>query len=299
MSLDSAIQHLLKAKRISAPSQSYAKDNPGEWVKVKAYLEGGSRPTGVSTEMGLGLLEIEDERRAVGPPPPPTGTLYDSFSDFPGLQLVNQWLNDGTNAMQPYRATGTPWPSPVNGAGVREMQTPQGPGFQFVCDSQMDVSSGGKKSEIVTTILSVDVDQTITTRVFFPAGKNAQGFPPGFNAWNDLIDFHAAGIGMVFGVNTDAGFGPVPSFYFRAVGNGWDVHRGGPQIALDRWYTLRTEVRFSSGVNGYVRAYVDGQKFLDRSGPTIHAGQVPYLQFGFYGPAQLLNEVWFAGVTSE
>ena len=63
MSLDSAINHLLAAKRISAPSQSYRKDNPNEYAKVKAYLEGGARPTGVSTEMGLGLLEIEDVRR--------------------------------------------------------------------------------------------------------------------------------------------------------------------------------------------------------------------------------------------
>lgn len=70
MSLDSAIQHLLKAKRISAPSQSYAKDNPGEWAKVQAYLEGGARPTGIATEMGLGLIEVEDERREIDPPPP-------------------------------------------------------------------------------------------------------------------------------------------------------------------------------------------------------------------------------------
>jgi len=68
MSLDTAVGHLLAAKRISAPSQSYAKDNPAEWAKVKAYLTGGSRPTGVATEMGLGLLEVEDERRGASPP---------------------------------------------------------------------------------------------------------------------------------------------------------------------------------------------------------------------------------------
>lgn len=65
--LASALQHLLKAKRISAPSQSYAKDNPNEYAKVKAYLDGGARPTGVATEMGLGLVEVEDVRRASAP----------------------------------------------------------------------------------------------------------------------------------------------------------------------------------------------------------------------------------------
>ena len=68
--LESALEHLLKAKRISAPSQSYKKDNPAEYAKVDAYLNGGARPTGVVTEMGLGLVEVEDVRR--GEPPLPS-----------------------------------------------------------------------------------------------------------------------------------------------------------------------------------------------------------------------------------
>ena len=69
--LASALSHLLKAKRISAPSQSYRKDNPAEYAKVLAYLEGGARPIGVVTEMGLGLAEVEDVRRAQATPPLP------------------------------------------------------------------------------------------------------------------------------------------------------------------------------------------------------------------------------------
>ncbi len=71
-SLSSALDHLLKAKRISAPSQSYKKDNPAEYAKVVAYLQGGARPSGVTTEMGMGLVEVEDVRRAPPDPPPPT-----------------------------------------------------------------------------------------------------------------------------------------------------------------------------------------------------------------------------------
>jgi hypothetical protein len=70
--LDSALDHLLKAKRISAASQSYRKDNPVEYTKVQAYLDGGDRPTGVTTEMGMGLVEVEDVRRAE---PPPVGNV--------------------------------------------------------------------------------------------------------------------------------------------------------------------------------------------------------------------------------
>lgn len=84
MGLTEAIDHLLKAKRISAVTQSYKKDNPVESAKVFAYLNGGTRPTGVSSEMGLGLMEVEDERRKppVEPPLPsnvarsaPTGAV--------------------------------------------------------------------------------------------------------------------------------------------------------------------------------------------------------------------------------
>lgn len=111
MSLDSAIEHLLTAKRISAASQSYAKDNPLEWEKVKAYLQGGSRPSGVATEMGLGLLEVEDERRLVEPPPPPPPdpeppaggyfvadyTVANSFAS--PWSLLFSYSDDGTHAV--------------------------------------------------------------------------------------------------------------------------------------------------------------------------------------------------------
>jgi len=75
--LSSAIVHLLKAKRIVALRQSYAKDNPIEYAKVKTYLEGGARPTGVITEMGLGLVEVEDVRRGV------TQAIYPDTSRYP------------------------------------------------------------------------------------------------------------------------------------------------------------------------------------------------------------------------
>ena len=79
--LSSAIDHLLRAKRIAALTQSYRKDNPIEYQKVLAYLEGGPRPMGVVTEMGMGLVEIEDVRRADLPLPSnvarsaPTGSV--------------------------------------------------------------------------------------------------------------------------------------------------------------------------------------------------------------------------------
>lgn len=48
------VSELLLANRISAPSQSYRKDNPTEYTKLRAYLEGGTRPSGAFTHMGMG-----------------------------------------------------------------------------------------------------------------------------------------------------------------------------------------------------------------------------------------------------
>lgn len=74
--LSQSLAKLRSAKRVSGTSASYKKDNPGEYTKVIGYLDGGPRPSGVTTDMGMGLLLEEDARRAidvVAPPPPPPG----------------------------------------------------------------------------------------------------------------------------------------------------------------------------------------------------------------------------------
>jgi len=62
----SARSEALLANRIVAQSQSYRKDNPAEYLKVRAYLDGGARPTGVTSHMGLHLLYGEDACRGGG-----------------------------------------------------------------------------------------------------------------------------------------------------------------------------------------------------------------------------------------
>lgn len=71
--IEQSLAKFRTAKRVSGQSASYKKDNPGEYAKVIAYLDGGARPTDVTTDMGIALLLEEDARRAleVEPPPPP------------------------------------------------------------------------------------------------------------------------------------------------------------------------------------------------------------------------------------
>jgi hypothetical protein len=122
MSLESAIQHLLNAKRISAPSQSYRKDNPNEYAKVKAYLEGGARPTGVVTEMGVGLVEVEDERRNVtpppDPPPPDPGPWQGPITITQGGTYTGSWSASGST---PAVTISTADPVTIVGSRIRNL----------------------------------------------------------------------------------------------------------------------------------------------------------------------------------
>lgn len=115
---EQAVTKLLQAKRIVAATGSYRKDNPTEYTAVRAYLEGGSRPTGSLTRMGAGLVALEDTCRDFSPPPtttttttttepPPTTTVPPPPSTYPDasntgvpagvtLTVVNGDLNVST-----------------------------------------------------------------------------------------------------------------------------------------------------------------------------------------------------------
>jgi hypothetical protein len=86
---EQSVSEALLSNRIVAPSQSYRKDNPNEYAAVRAYLDGGARPTGSLTHMGLHLVALEDTCRDLAQTttttittttttttttPPPTGT---------------------------------------------------------------------------------------------------------------------------------------------------------------------------------------------------------------------------------
>lgn len=76
--LAQSLAKLRTANRIDGTRASYRKDNPGEYVSVMVYLDGGPRPGNVTSDMGMGLLLEEDARRALAPPPPPppSGVSY-------------------------------------------------------------------------------------------------------------------------------------------------------------------------------------------------------------------------------
>ena len=65
--LKQSLQALRNASRFSGNKNSYRKDNPTEYAKVIAYLDGGPRPT-VVTQMGFHAVLQEDARRELSMP---------------------------------------------------------------------------------------------------------------------------------------------------------------------------------------------------------------------------------------
>ena len=78
--LQQSLAKLQAANRVDGSRNSYRKDNPTEYDKVIVYLKGGARPTGVTSDMGMGLMLEEDARRSLtvqpepGPAPEPVPT---------------------------------------------------------------------------------------------------------------------------------------------------------------------------------------------------------------------------------
>jgi hypothetical protein len=119
--LAQSLQALRNAKRFSHTSNSYRKDNPNEYAKVIAYLDGGSRPSGVTTEMGLHALLEEDARRALDTQdPPPSGFPIPTFRAVGDSSNGNVFNQAWVLATSPTTPTGQ-W----GGVPVRELQTPQ------------------------------------------------------------------------------------------------------------------------------------------------------------------------------
>ncbi len=70
--LKRSLTALRNASRFSGNKNSYRKDNPSEYERVIAYLDGGGYPQDVSTQMGIhAVLQEEARRELVVPPLPP------------------------------------------------------------------------------------------------------------------------------------------------------------------------------------------------------------------------------------
>ena len=179
-------------------------------------------------------------------------------------------------------------------SGIWPISTPAGPGFDFIVTDQA-VTTWNPKTKAILAM------KTLTS----PIGK-AENWT--FNLYlpkQSLIQDWHAGVLWEFHTKSSSGHHLAldPDGTFRigrqsAYGEIYSFTSGGP-VPWDRWVPVAYDVKWSLGGDGYLRVSIDGQQYLNYSGPTVFANDGdPFLQFGFYSRlgAGLTNEVRFSDI---
>jgi Polysaccharide lyase len=231
-----------------------------------------------------------------------TGAVIDSFDDTStpwGKNLINRWrVPLGSDPWSAPGDSGTPWPS---GGGIWQVSTPHGPGFRMVVTDEMKVLSGGKRAEIADIghlVGPVGSTEDWSGKAMFPAAGNPNGFPRKYPDWGVFLEFHSnRGVPVGMGIDTtNAPYRNTIWFSSHPFGGPKRKALAPAALVYGHWYSWRVQLKWSSGSDGFVKWWLDGQLRADWTGPTLAASEVPYLQFGFYSAAQLRNEVIHAAL---
>lgn len=304
----------VRGSTLTAHDGTWSTDQPDtdlefsyQWERDDADIAAATNSTYLLQNADVGsFIKVRVTAHEVAAPlgPPPTaGTALTTFADFQNNRfgagdtiLINR--SENPVGYQAVSDPTDPWPAPVSGLAITEVSTVDGDGFFFKSDAQMDVPSGGKKSEIgdLDHLIQVGTYQVWRGKIKFP---NTQTGYAANNSWNLLFEYHDTGNVLQFGVNGDPGFGVVPGFYFRSAGSSWNYHVYCEPIVINQVYEFELHIKLSTGSDGYIKFMLDGVTKAERTGQNMHAGQQPYLQFGYYGAAQYYNEVYFLDMSLE
>jgi hypothetical protein len=115
--------------------------------------------------------------------------------------------------------------------------------------------------------------------VLFPSD-----YVPAADGFGVVMDFHHTGSSGQANFHVDSSRWD-GQLHFRGYGGSQDQNHYetviGP-VVKNQWYDFVYHVRWSSGSDGFMRAWVNGVKKLDHRGPTIYAGQGCYLKLANY-----------------
>jgi hypothetical protein len=169
----------------------------------------------------------------------------------------------------------------------------------MVATPEMEVASGGKKAEINDTghlVMAggLGSSEEWSGKFMFPKAGNPDGFVRDLPDWGTIFNLHASMTTDVLRMGIDTS--KAPTIFFSRSGPTAQKQLARRKIVYDKWYGWRAVIKWSTGSDGRLQWWLDGQRLVDWSGPTILAGDSVYLQFGFYDAAQLRNEVWHAGL---
>ena len=117
---------------------------------------------------------------------------------------------------------------------------------------------------------------------------------PPSGAWNVIFNFHdtrnqggQANFQLFAGSGglTFRGHGGPNIVYDGAVGNQYSYGANIGPIVKNVWYDFVYHVKWSSGSDGYIQAWVNGVLKLDHRGPTLYSGYGVFLKLANYHSA--------------
>jgi hypothetical protein len=151
-------------------------------------------------------------------------------------------------------------------------------------DSNLFGSGSSERADLSLSVANTDCYQGKEAwwahSILFPSD-----YVPATNGFGVVMDFHQTGsVGQAnFHVDSSRwdgllrfrGYGGIPNQtppYEKVIG----------PVVKNQWYDFVYHVRWSSGSDGFMRAWVNGKKKLDHRGPTIYSGDVCYLKLANY-----------------
>ena len=207
-----------------------------------------------------------------------------SLRDAPGTGPSN----DGVWWVEQKAGTSRAKTVNIDGGTVLRLHTEPG-------DRDVSGSGNHERNDVALSQATTDCyegrEQWWEHTIFFPDDYNSPPPGPGQH-WYALSNFHHTGktgqsnftlyhepgVGFLFG-----GFGgttvandPSHPGYFSA--------RGGP-VRKNTWYNLVYHVKWSSGSDGFLDAWVNGTQKLTHRGPTLYKGMGCYLKLANYHTA--------------
>jgi len=251
----------------------------------------------------LGVREAGEYPVPTPPPPPPSvGMKVEHFTDVLNTDwtetFINRWQKPPAPSWTVLGYEGIPW---SDGSGIYEIDTPHGPGFDFIQGAAVPRGDGAG-------VQMADVDHWVDRQDYLgktsewlgkfilPSDGNPNGFPR-FADWDAFWEWtEGEFVANQFGID---GFdNRLYVRTFDANSNWTRKAKSAAPLVLDRWYDWRWQIKWERGSVGFANFWLDGQQLAAWTGPTLPWDHSPpYLQWGWYGgdePAR--NRVQYAGL---
>ncbi len=223
-----------------------------------------------------------------------------------------QYFNLNTIRIVESESSSSPSPNPASGARQFFCTFQNSPGecgfgIQAKASSRVSIVTGGRDGSTAVRLHTMPGDSNVfgsgsSERADLSLSQSETNCSQGKEAWwahsvkfpsdyvsptdgfGVVMDFHHTGSSGQANFHVDSSRWD-GKLHFRGFGGSQDNNEYGTvigSIVKNQWYDFVYHVRWSSGSDGFMRAWVNGKKKLDHRGPTLYSGQGCYLKLANY-----------------